>query len=103
VQHPLSDLAHFCDVGVFNAEIALAASRRGPEESADLSAYLETPEFNELAARLEPRVRAGITCCARMPLADIAAELALPVDQAVAWLVRIGVPLEIAIDLRAAA
>jgi hypothetical protein len=103
VQHPLSAVDHYCDVGIVNALLTLAASHRTPAESAELSAYMATPEFLEVAARLESRVPADVTRCARMSLDDLAAELALPIDLAAQWLDRVGIPLDIAIDVRAAA
>ncbi len=99
----LSDVAQFCYAHMFKAQLAVIAGRRTPEENAELDAYMASPELGERAARLEPRVRAGITRGAPVPLHDIAAELNLPIDRAVAWLARLGVPLDIAIGGRGTA
>lgn len=103
MQPSLSDLAHYCDVGMFNAKLAVEAGRRGLVESTELAVYMESTKFGEVAARLEPRVRAGITLGQPVPLREIAAELELPVDLAVAWLSRLGVPLDVAIGGRGTA
>ena len=103
MQHPLTEVARFCFVGMFNAQLAAAAGRRSIADSAELALYMRTPEFGERAARLEPRVREGITRGQPVPLRDIAAELALPIDLAVAWLDSLGVQLDVAIGGRGTA
>lgn len=103
MQHPLTEVAHFCFVGMFNAELAVAAKHRSAEETAELTSYMATPEFGERAAKLEPRVRAGITLGQPVPLLEIAAALQLPADLVVAWLARLGVPLDVAIGGRGSA
>jgi hypothetical protein len=97
----LSTVAEFCTVGALNAQLVVAARRRSYRETADLIGYMESPEFAERVARLEPRVRAGITRGVPVPLKDIARELALPIDLVVSWLGKLGINPIVAIGGRA--
>ena len=96
----LSEVAHYCHVGIINAHMEACARRRSHQETVDLRTYMAAAEFEERAARLEPRVRAGITRGVPVPLKDIAAELELPPDLAVEWLAKLGIDPIIAIGGR---
>ena len=100
MQPELSAVAEYCWVGIMNAHLVACAKRRSAEETMDLALWRASAEFAERAARLEPRVRAGITRGRPVPLKDIAAELRLPRDLAVEWLGKLGIDPIIAIGGR---
>ncbi len=93
-----TELAEFCDVGIFEAQLTAMALRRSAEEKIELALWIETPEFNERAARLERHVAGG----ARPTLYDVMAELELPIDLAAAWMGRHHLPIEVAMGRDAA-
>ena len=95
-------LAEFCDVGIFQAQVTTLAGQRSAAERAEILLWTETAEFNQRAGRLERWIRNSVADDRPVPLYDVMAALALPLDLAAAWVSRLGLPVEVAMGRDAA-
>jgi hypothetical protein len=69
-----------CDFGLTLGELALLARRRSPQATADLNAYMDTPEFKRRATAVETTIHTERTLGRKLFLPRIARELRLPLD-----------------------
>jgi hypothetical protein len=80
-----------CDLGLTLGELALLARRRSPQATADLNAYLDTPEFERCLALVETIIHTERTLGRKLFLPRIARELDVPPDIALMVINRFGV------------